>query len=136
MSDLSLTHLRFVLFEKSNNMLSQEEGGERVVCNLSNSLEVEGREQGGQEGPGTHHEPIQPNLATTTTTTKILHPGSCQGMAPCTCQYLCFFYLFIYLFVLNEMSPMVSFLVGYLENYFQKLVCRQIMSDQKVVRHY
>ena len=45
-----------------------------------------------------------------------------------TCLYL---YLFIYLFVLNEIFPIVSFLVGYVENYFQILVCWQIISDQK-----
>ena len=47
---------------------------------------------------------------------------------PYTCLYLC---LFIYLFVLNEIFPIVSFLVGYVENYFQILVCWQIISDQK-----
>jgi len=47
--------------------------------------------------------------------------------------YLC---LFIHLFVLNEMLPIVSFLEGYVENYFQKFVCWQIMSDRKVGSHY
>jgi len=46
-------------------------------------------------------------------------------------------FVFLYLFIVsNEMSPMVSFLVGYVENYFQKFLCMQIMSDQKVVSHY
>ena len=40
-SDLPLTHLRFVWFEKSHNMLSLQEGAEREACNPSNSLEDE-----------------------------------------------------------------------------------------------
>ena len=63
---------------------------------------------------------------------KIVCGVQCEG-CPFTCLYLG---LFINLFVLNEMSPIVSFLLGYVKNYFQKFVCRRIMSDQKVVSHY
>ena len=33
--DLSLTHLRFIWFEKSHNMLSQQGGAEKEACNQS-----------------------------------------------------------------------------------------------------
>ena len=134
-SDLSLTHFRFVWFEKSHNMLSLQEGEEREVCNLSNSLEDE---VGG--GVSTvqvpHHVTTQPHLPTTphkhynhkNSLPRIMWKDG-KKKSPYTCLFLCLCFLFI---VLNEMSPLVSFLVGHVRNYFQKFVCMRTMSDQSM----
>jgi len=94
-SDLSQTHLRFVWFEKSHNMLSLQEGEEREVCNLSNSLEDE---VGG--GVSTvqvpHHVTTQPHLPTTphhhynhkNSLPRIMWKDG-KKKSPYTCLFLC-----------------------------------------------
>ena len=95
LSDLSQTHLRFVWFEKSHNMLSLQEGEEREVCNLSNSLEDE---VGG--GVSTvqvpHHVTTQPHLPTTphhhynhkNSLPRIMWKDG-KKKSPYTCLFLC-----------------------------------------------
>ena len=96
LSDLSLSHLRFVWFEKSHNMLSLQEGEGTVACNQS---------------PGT--TPRNHTTSLRHHTTPLLQPQKLSNQTHqeewhYTCLYLC---LFIYLFVLNEIFPIVSFLV-------------------------
>ena len=97
-------------------MLSLQEGEGTVACNQS---------------PGT--TPRNHTTSLRHHTTPLLQPQKLSNQTHqeewhYTYLYLC---LFIYLFVLNEIFPIVSFLVGYVENYFQILVCWQIISDQK-----
>ena len=80
-------------------MLSLREDEGRVTCKQSNSLEVEGREQGGQGAGRAGTQDPQETAR--------------KHCPACICNFFC---------MLNEMSPFVSFLVGYVENYFQKFV--------------
>ena len=100
-SDLPLTHLRFVWFEKSHNMLSLQEGAEREACNPSNSLEDEaGGEVSTVQVP--HHVTTQPHLPTTphhhynhkNSLPRIMWTDD-KKKSPYTCLFLCLCF-FIY----------------------------------------